>query len=163
MTSNVYGTLLLPIKHFCVTEYICLNGLLSWIIIIIIIIWYIFMVLFLYINLSLIFFFLYIFVLLFLLQGYIYIYIYIETYCHIVMVINSKLLIWSWHLWKIYQIKSNQTTLYTLNRTCDRKIKVQYSESFGQTAWQSVMLKMTQNHAKVHCEHSQSSLSSMNK
>ena len=90
-------------------------------------------------------------------------YIYIETYCHIVMVINSKLLIWSWHFWKIYQIKSNQTTLYTLNRTCDRKIKVQYSESFGQTAWQSVMLKMTQNHAKVHCEHSQSSLSSMNK
>ena len=111
------------------------------------------------------FFFLYIFVLLFLLQGYIYIYIYIyfETYCHIVMVINSKLLIWSWHFWKIYQIKSNQTTLYTLNRTCDRKIKVRYSESFGQTAWQSVMLKMTQNHAKVHCEHSQSSLSSMNK
>ena len=95
MTSNVYGTLLLPIKHFCVTEYICLNGLLSWIIIIIII-WYIFMVLFLYINLSLIFFFLYIFVLLFLLQGYIYIYIFFfffETYCHIVMVINSKLLI----------------------------------------------------------------------
>ena len=90
-------------------------------------------------------------------------YIYIETYCHIVMVINSKLLIWSWHFWKIYQIKSNQTTLYTLNRTCDRKIKVRYSESFGQTAWQSVMLKMTQNHAKVHCEHSQSSLSSMNK
>ena len=39
------------------------------------------------------FFFLYIFVLLFLLQGYIYIYIYFETYCHIVMVINSKLLI----------------------------------------------------------------------
>ena len=51
------------------------------------------MVLFLYIDLSLIFFFfLYIFVLLFLLQGYIYIYIF-ETYCHIVMVINSKLLI----------------------------------------------------------------------
>ena len=46
MTSNVYGLLWtlwsLLVEHFCVTDYICLNGLLSWIIIIIIIFVYIY-------------------------------------------------------------------------------------------------------------------------
>ena len=51
---------------------------------------------------------------------------------------------------KYINLKPTNHTLYTaLNCIFDHKIEAQYSDGFGQTALESVMLKITQNCTKL--------------
>ena len=75
-----------------------------------------------------------------------------DTYCHIVVVINRKLIINLDILKNVLSLNQPNHTLYTAPHcTCDYKIEVQckpYGDGFCQTASQSTVLKMTKNYTE---------------